>query len=74
MPKKSTIISFCYWARSVSFALQFIFLVVLVLIAAASESQSWVSFMVDHSLFGWIVFFLITAVISSITIEHLEKK
>ncbi len=74
MPKKTTIISFFYWARSVSFALQFILLIVLVLFASANSPAPWVSYMVNHSLFGWIVFFLITAVISSITIEHLEKK
>ncbi len=74
MPKKSTVISFFYWARSVSFALQFILLIVLVLFASANSNESWVSYMVNHSLFGWIVFFLISAVVSSITIEHLEKK
>ncbi len=74
MPKKTTVISFFYWMRSVSFALQFILLIVLVLFASANSTVSWVSYMVNHALFGWIVFFLISAVVSSITIEHLEKK
>jgi hypothetical protein len=70
----SKLITFFYWARSIAFAMQAIFVIVLVLLASVSNENPWLSVVVSHPLFGWMVFFLCVAVISSITIEHLEKR
>ncbi len=70
----SRLISFFYWMRSISFAMQAIFVIVLVLIASVSNQKPWLNVVISHPLFGWTIFFLCVAVISSVTIEHLEKR
>lgn len=70
----SRIISFFYWARSVAFAMQAVFVFVLILIASIQNEASCLDVIVSHPLFGWTIFFLCVAIISSVTIEHLEKR
>lgn len=68
------IIAFIYWIRNVSFALQAVLLLVSLLLASSQDQMAWIPFIVNHTIFDWIVFFLILSVISTISIEHFEKK
>lgn len=68
------VISFFYWARSVAFAMQALFMFILILISSIQQEHPFLRAMISHPLFGWIIFFLVVAIVSSVTIEHLEKR
>ncbi|HOI84955.1 MAG TPA: hypothetical protein PLP48_02645 [Acholeplasmataceae bacterium] len=68
------LIAFFYWLRNVSFALQAVLIMVSLLVASSQDQEPWIPYIVNHPLFGWLVFLLIVAVVSTVTIEHLEKK
>ena len=70
----SKLISFFYWLRSISFAMQAVFVFVLIMIASIQDVEPWLDLIVSHPLFGWTIFFLCVSIISSVTIEHLEKR
>ena len=70
----SKLISFCYWARNIAFAMQAIFAIVLILFSSIPSQRHWLDMLLEHPLFGWTIFFLCVSVITTITIEHLEKK